>query len=349
MPNEVFIAENDALLRDFLSAEDESLAENELNRLFEETIIPQIQQISTSFLTFTSLEKDEIQSDVQIKILKKLRILHENANGQNSLTNPVKDFLAYISTTTFNCRKDFILAKQPEWRRNNNRLRRLQEEESAEWEFFTDESGRELVLLKGNSRKIETNLELEEITARVREAFPNHLFLKIQEFVPIILEKAEGALTKNSLLKAISEITETGVIEEIGMTEETSDYLKHNDNEYLLSKRQKDELQRIWAEINMFPPHQKKVLILGLRESQKVEAITLFLVKRIATIEEIAAALEVGLKEFSDIFERLPMSSSEIADFLGIEDGEKTSKEQKVENLRSIARNLLRRRLGIKK
>ena len=75
----------------------------------------------------------------------------------------------------------------------------------------------------------------------------------------------------------------------------------------------------------------------------------MLLKKRIATIKEIADALEISLEEFSELFARLPMSSNEIAKFLGIEDEGKTSKEQRVDNLRSIARNLLRKRLGIKK
>ena len=86
-----------------------------------------------------------------------------------------------------------------------------------------------------------------------------------------------------------------------------------------------------------------------MKESHQVEAVSLLLKKRITTIKEIADALEVSLEEFSEIYARLPMSSREIAECLGIKDKGKTSKEQRVDSLRSIARNLLRRRLGIKK
>lgn len=80
-----------------------------------------------------------------------------------------------------------------------------------------------------------------------------------------------------------------------------------------------------------------------------MEAVSLLLKKRIATIKEITDALEISLDEFSEIFARLPMTSQEIAEFLDIKDEGKTSKEQKVDNLRRTARDLLRRRLGIKK
>ena len=162
------------------------------------------------------------------------------------------------------------------------------------------------------------------------------------------MEIANGALMKNALVKAILEITEAAQFEETGMPEEMSEYLNHNDEEYLLAKRQKNDLHRIWEEVKTFPTNQRKVLLLSLKESRGVEAVSLLLKKRIASIREIADALEISKDEFFEIFIRLPMTSREISDFLGIEDGEKTTKEQKVDNLRSIARNLLRRRLGIR-
>jgi hypothetical protein len=133
------------------------------------------------------------------------------------------------------------------------------------------------------------------------------------------------------------------------MPEEIDRFLNKNDEEYFVSKRQENYLHRIWEEIKTFPPHLRKVMILSLKESRKIEAVTLLLKKRIAAIAEIAQALEVSLEEFSEIFARLPMSSKEIAEFLKIEDEGRTSKEQKVDNLRRIARDLLRKRLEIKK
>ena len=262
------------------------------------------------------------------------------------LTTPIRNFLAYISTITFNCRNDFILRKKPVWRHTNHRLKRLQEEADGDWEFFTDDADNKLVGLKGKLKQ-RSKVEFEEIVSRVREKYPNHLFLKIQELVPIILEIADGALMKNALIKAILEITDSANFEEIGLPGEISEYLNHNQDEYLLAERKEHYLQIIWAEIRTFPAHLRKVWLLSLKESHQVEAVSLLLKKRITTIKEIADALEVSLEEFSEIFARLPMSSREIADFLGIKDKGKTSKEQRVDNLRRIARDLLRRRLGI--
>ena len=197
--------------------------------------------------------------------------------------------------------------------------------------------------------KRHSEIELEKIVFHVKEKYPNCLFLKEQELVPSILEFADGALTKNELIKAILEITEAANFEEIELPGEMSELLNYNEDEYLLAKRQKNYLRLIFEEIKTFPVNQRKVLLLSLKEKGKTEVITLLLKKRIATRQEIADLLEVSLEEFSGIFAKLPMTSKEIAEFLNIEDGEKTSKEQKVDNLRSIARSLLRKRLGIKK
>ncbi|CAN5800167.1 hypothetical protein BH20ACI4_BH20ACI4_01530 [soil metagenome] len=344
MPNENFIAENDVLLMDFLSAKTEIDAENFLNRLFEETVIQQIRKVLTSYLTLTIDEKDEIQSDAQARVLGRLRSLR----GNIFVEKPIRNFTAYISTVTFNCRKDFILRKQPEWRRIDYRLRRLKDEIDCGWNFFADADGIELMGLKGEAKQ-HSEIGLEEITSRVKEKYPKHIFLKTQELVPSILEFADGGLTKNALVKAILEITESANFEEVELPEKMTEFLNHYADEYLLAKRQKNYLRLLFEEIKSFPANQRKVLLLSLKEKGKTEVITLLLKKRIASIKEIADALEVSLEEFSEIFARLPMTSLEIADFLDIKDEGKTSKEQKVDNLRRIARDLLRRRLGIKK
>lgn len=346
MPDELFLAENDALLMPFLSAESEIDAENCLNRLFEETIIPQIRKVLALYFTLSMDEKDEIQSDAQTRVLGKLRILRESVSLETTLTKPIKNVSAYISTVAVNCRKDFIVCQKPEWRRTEHRLSRLKDEEDCDWCFFTDDEDNKLVGLKSKSAKRSQD-DFEEIVSRVREQHPNHLFLRIQELAPIILEIVDGALTKNELIKAILEITESAQFEEIEIPEEMREYLKDNKNDELVANRQDRELRRILEEIKQIPANQRKVLLLSLKESRNVEAVSLLLKKRIATIKEIAAALELSLEKFSEIFAKLPMSSSEIADFLSIEDGAKMTKEQKVNNLRRIARDLLRRRLGI--
>ena len=135
---------------------------------------------------------------------------------------------------------------------------RAQEEADGDWEFFTDDDDNKLVGLKSNSAQ-PSKVEFEEIVSRVREKYPNHLFLKIQELVPIILEIADGALTKNALIKAILEIRDSANFEEIGLPGEISEYLNHNQDEYLLAERKEHYLQIIWAEIRTFPAHLRKV------------------------------------------------------------------------------------------
>lgn len=338
MPEDIFPNENDAVLLPFLSAESEAVMEDCLNRLFEEIVIPQIHKVLISYLTLTFDEKDEIQSDAQTRILKALRKLRAGKN-------PIKNFQDYISTVTFNCRKDFILSKQPEWRRIDNRLRRMRD--GGELFFFGDDAGIQFVCLHSPHEK-PSKMEFDEIIALICQKHPNHLFLKTQILVPIILKTAEGALAKKDVIKIILEVTETARFKEVRMPGETSEILNFDENEYVLQERHQKTLRLIWNEIIKFPPNQRKVLLLGLRESSKVEAVTLFLQKRIATIEEIAAALDLSLAEFSSLFARLPLSSSEIADFLGIEAEGKTSKEQRVDNLRKAGRKLLKSKLGIR-
>jgi hypothetical protein len=346
MPDDVLQNENDPVLLPFLSAKSEAEAEDCLNRLFEKDIIPQIRKVLASYLTLNFDEKEEIQSDAQERVLKVLQKLRASVFLKKPICKPIKNLLAYISTVTFNCRKDFISSKQPEWGRNDNRLRRMRD--GGELFFFADDEGVWFVRLESQT-ETPSEMEFDEIVSRVRQKHPNPFLLKTQVLAPIILETAEGALPKNELIKAILEISGTANFEEIELPEEMGEYLNYKKDEELVAQRQVIHLRQIWDVILTFRFNLRAVLILSLKESGKTEVVTLLLKKRIATIKEIAEALEISLDEFSDIFARLPMSSREIADFLGIEDGENSSKEQKVDNLRSIARRLLRRRLGIRK
>jgi hypothetical protein len=106
------------------------------------------------------------------------------------------------------------------------------------------------------------------------------------------------------------------------------------------------ELQRrleiLWREICQLPRRQRIALLFNFRDSHGQELISVLPYTRVATIEEIAEALEVPLDEFLEFWKELPLEDLAIAKLLG-------ATRQQVINLRKCARERLERRMNIVK
>jgi hypothetical protein len=94
----------------------------------------------------------------------------------------------------------------------------------------------------------------------------------------------------------------------------------------------------MWREIRGLRLPQRLSLLLNLRDSKSASAIELFVFLGIATIDDIAAALEMSAEDLAAIWNALPLEDNVIAERLGVT-------RQQVINLRRAARERLARRL----
>lgn len=100
----------------------------------------------------------------------------------------------------------------------------------------------------------------------------------------------------------------------------------------------RDYLRRAWVEIRQLLPRQRAALLLNLRDAQGGNALDLFVLVGVATIRQIARALEMEAKSIARLWNDLPLSDAVIAERLG-------TTRQQVINLRKSARERLARRL----
>jgi hypothetical protein len=98
-------------------------------------------------------------------------------------------------------------------------------------------------------------------------------------------------------------------------------------------------LRRVWEEILQLPLRQRTALLLNLRDESGGAAIALLPLLRVATMRQIAAALEMSAEEIAAVWDRLPLEDAAIGEKLG-------ASRQQVANLRKCARERLSRRLG---
>ena len=97
-------------------------------------------------------------------------------------------------------------------------------------------------------------------------------------------------------------------------------------------------LIEVWREIDLLPPRQRVALLLGLRDENGSAITSLLILLRIATFDELAAAVELSPEELAAIWDQLPLPDMVIAERLGLT-------RQQVINLRKSARDRLGRRL----
>jgi hypothetical protein len=90
--------------------------------------------------------------------------------------------------------------------------------------------------------------------------------------------------------------------------------------------------------VRQLPRRQRAALLLNLRNPNGVNVITLFPATGVATVEQIAEALEMTCEEFEKLWGALPMDDLSIAEYLG-------ATRQQVINLRKNAREKLMRRI----
>jgi hypothetical protein len=97
-------------------------------------------------------------------------------------------------------------------------------------------------------------------------------------------------------------------------------------------------LQRLWEEVRELPLAQRVALLLNLREADGRGCLALFPATGVATLRQIAEALEISAERLAELWLQLPLDDATIAGLLDLT-------RQQVINLRKSARERLARRL----
>jgi RNA polymerase sigma factor (sigma-70 family) len=97
-------------------------------------------------------------------------------------------------------------------------------------------------------------------------------------------------------------------------------------------------LQRLWEELQQLPLNQRAALLLNLKDADGRGCIALFPATGVATLGQLADALEMSVDKFAEMWNDLPLEDARIAELLGLT-------RQQVINARKSGRERLTRRL----
>jgi hypothetical protein len=336
-------AQTDEALHPFLLACDEGGEEAALAALFAEHVAPVARPILTHKLQFYTRQGtlqfkhpdvEEVYQDVHTRLLRRLRGLKADPVGK-----PINNLYSYVAALTRTTCDEYLRHKYPQRRYLKDKLR-YQLTTRAEFALWETADGTWLAGLA--DRAGQTILELPDRDALVARlgALDAHA-QSTQELLHAIFRAAAQPLELEYLTALVASLW--GIedrphesLDESGSALAEQLACPQADPAAALESRQL--LDRLWTEICQLPRRQRVALLCNLRSQQGINVISLLPATGVASVEQIAAALEIPLPEFEQLWATLPLDDLRLAQYLG-------ATRQQVINLRRSARDRLARRL----
>jgi hypothetical protein len=343
----------DELMLLFLKATDQAEEHLLLEQIVGEHARPLLTQIIRGKLRLSTARSDhnselqdseDIVGDVLLQLVKRLRDAKSDPRKA-----PLNDVTSYVAVAARNAFSSYVRSKHPERWRLKDKIRYvlINQKGLALWEAGRSrwicgfemwrQDGRTpcpsdvLQQLRENPGELATK-SLE--TGKGRNNLPR--------LVAAIFNWAGGPVEVSELVNLIADLSslpgrENSSANE-GRGQRSLDDLPDQEPGLATRIEQRIYLEQLWAEICELPLSQRRALLLNLRDPKGQDMTALFSHTHIATLHQMAAALEVSVEEFIHLSNELPMEDAAMAKYLAIT-------RQQVINLRTAARRRLARRM----
>ena len=342
----------DDLLLPFLDARNEAESEGVLEQLIVKHAQPLIRDIIGFKLKATSSrlrasgdrqEVEDVSNEVIIRLIRTLRDYKSSPRKES-----ISSLRGYVATMAYNASDEYLRRKYPRRYSLKNKVRYI----------LTHQPG--LALWEGENRKLLCGLarwgspdkaganplrEGEGLDDFLRGRFRNTAVTRTNpaELIAAILEFTNSPLEIDELVSVTAELL--GIRDARAQTEPET--IRPGDLSHLSSDPRgvidealdrRARLRSVWDEILQLSLRQRTALLLNLRDESGGAAIALLPLLRVATMRQLAAALEMSAEELAAIWNHLPLEDAAIGNKLG-------ASRQQVANLRKCARERLARRL----
>jgi hypothetical protein len=316
---------SDPLLRGVLTARSETEREAAVAELLAEHAYDRIRKILSSRFRRAGLDADQVDDlrhEVIVRLVSRLRRLVRFED------DPIESFPDYVATATFNAFEDFVRKSHP--LRSKLRNRTLYALVHAPGLAVWSVGGVSVCGLEAwRGRAPDEESPMPRLTLVGSDLRPMLQSLFARSAVPRTLEDVVSFL---SVATGIPRDEAPRPLEEVGeIRATTADPIAELTNlQYL---------RTLWKEIRELPLRQRIALLLQARDAGGESVTHLLPVTGIATIREIAEALEMGQEEFASLWRGLPFDDLTLAKRFDVT-------RQQVINLRRAARSRLLRRMG---
>ena len=325
----------DALLEPLLTATTDEHADELLSQLIAGHAEPVIKGVIRFKLRFNShqetqrAEADDIHQDVVLQLVGQLQRFRKLPE-----THPITDVRGMAAIIAHRTCARWMRRQFPERHALKNRLHYLltRQRGFALWDDDNSKSIAGFTVWQQQKKAAVRNLS--DVAAHSRKA------QQLAETVASIFDYAGGPIEFDELVTAVA--TVQGVsdqpVESLADNEDDGFDPATPDPDPAWRIEKKMFLQRLWEELTQLPVNQRAALLLNLKDASGFGCITLFPAIGIATIRQLAAALELSAERLAELWNELPIEDARIAELLGLT-------RQQVINARKSGRERLARRL----
>ncbi|MGH9768316.1 MAG: hypothetical protein ACREAB_12850 [Blastocatellia bacterium] len=288
-------------------------------------------------------EAEDLRQEAIAQLLAELQKLRADTE-----THPIRDMRGLAATITYRLCARWMRRQFPRQHALRNRIQYLLTRQAgfALWTGDKDESkkliagfaawkGRRPSAEAASLRRLSQDEKLLDSLGGAGES------AKLNEALATIFNHVGGPVEFDELIKTMAvllQITDH-TIESIDADSGGKSFeLADQDADVAWRVEKRIFLQRLWEEVRQLPRQQRMALLLNLRDPEGRGCIALFPALGIATLRQLAEALEMSVEKLSEIWNEAPLEDSKIAELLQLT-------RQQVINARKSARERLTRRL----
>jgi hypothetical protein len=207
----------------------------------------------------------------------------------------------YVAMMTHNAARDVFRGRDPGRARLRKRVRAIVREDAR----FV--AGDAWCALRGHAGWPAATIDLTAADYAAARALP------LAEVVALVLRRAGGAIAFDQLVDCVIDVTGIALDGRTVPLDDDPPADEPGLDERLVAR---ETLAALWDEIGALPLPQRAALLLHLRDDRGASAIPLLVFTGTATLDEIAAALELGRPRMERLWDELPLPDAGIASLL---------------------------------
>lgn len=281
-------------------------------------------------------ETDDIQQEVMLQLLAQLQRFRKLPDK-----HPISDVRGMAAVIAHRTCARWMRRQFPERHALKNRLHYLMTRQRG-FALWQDQDGKLVAgfaVWREQHKPVHNVVDVERLPANIR-TLKSDKAQQLAETVAGIFNFLGGPVEFDELVSGLAAIQ--GIsdqpIESLADDEDATFEPAASEPNQAWRIEKRIFLQRLWEELQQLPVNQRAALLLNLRDASGFSCITLFPATGIATIRELAEALEISAESFAEVWNDLPLEDARIAELRGLT-------RQQVINARKSGRERLARRL----
>lgn len=311
---------NDPVLWPLIASESDDTRRAELETLLTRHALPVVRQVVSRQQSangpLRAQDAEDIASTVTIRLVRKLqRVPFESGEAIERLTD-------FAASSTFNAVHDFMRRHFPERTRLKNRVRYVLLHDAR---FRTWAAPAGTVCGRASSPEMPAG----QAPVSWSHADPS----RPADAIDSLLGAAGGSMLVEDVIQALAEAWKV-----VDAPADTGTEATDLGPSQAMRLESRHRLEALWRETCALPKAQRAALLLNLRDVDGGNAAGLFVLMGIASLDEVAAAIDLPPRRLATLWPRLPLDDLTLASVLGVT-------RQQVINLRLAARQRLARRM----